>query len=169
MKAGPGTPASPLDTVAPPRFKANATGALVVDAQVGVDLERLAALHTRTEALHVIDESVSGLPAQAQREARRLFEQHLQYSQALTTAIGPGPEVPTLEDARQQLQVIKALRAQYFGDQAQALFGQEEALQQRLLDDAQEAMRTQSISIEEAIGQAQAKVARELGARPAGP
>lgn len=155
-------PTSPLDHVAAPVFKANARGGLLVDAQAGVDMERLNALYERDQALQKIAEATQGLPAQAQREARELQEQHAQYSRALSTAIGAPSESPTLDEARQQLKVLKDLRTQYFGERAEALFGQEEALQQRLLDDAAEAMRTQKLSLEEAIGQAQAKMSQEM-------
>ena len=155
-------PTSPLDHVAAPVFKANARGGLLVDSQAGVDMERLNALYERDQALQKIAEATQGLPAQAQREAREIYEQHAQYSLALSTAIGAPSESPTLDEARQQLKVLKDLRAQYFGERAEALFGQEEALQQRLLDDAAEAMRTQKLSLEEAIGQAQAKMSQEM-------
>ena len=155
-------PTSPLDHVAAPVFKANARGGLLVDSQAGVDMERLNALYERDQALQKIAEATQGLPAQAQREAREIYEQHAQYSLALSTAIGAPSESPTLDEARQQLKVLKDLRAQYFGERAEALFGQEEALQQRLLDDAAEAMRTQKLSLEEAVGQAQAKMSQEM-------
>lgn len=155
-------PTSPLDHVAPPVFKAHARGGLLVDPQAGVDMERLNALYERDQALQKIAEATQGLPPQAQREARELYEQHAQYSRALSHALGPPSESPTLDEARQQLKVLRDLRAQYFGERAEALFGLEEALQQRLLDDAAEAMRTQKLSLEEAVGQAQAKMSREM-------
>jgi len=155
-------PTSPLDHVAAPVFKANARGGLLMDSQAGVDMERLNALYERDQALEKIAEATQGLPPQAQREARELHEQHAQYSRALSTAIGAPSESPTLDEARQQLKVLKDLRAQYFGERAESLFGQEEALQQRLLDDAAEAMRTQKLSLEEAVGQAQAKMSQEM-------
>lgn len=161
-----GPPTSPLDHVAPPVFKANARGGLHIDAQAGVDIDRLTGLYGRDEALQKIAEAVQALPAQAQREARGLYAQYAQYNQALTTALGPTSDSPSLDEARQQLQTLKALRAQYFGEQADALFGQEEALQQRLLDDAAELMKTRKLSQEEAIGQAQARLGQELASKP---
>lgn len=161
-----GQPTSPLDHVAPPVFKANARGGLHIDAQAGVDIDRLTGLYGRDEALQKIAEAVQALPAQAQREARGLYAQYAQYNQALTTALGPTSDSPSLDEARQQLQTLRALRAQYFGDQADALFGQEEALQQRLLDDAAELMKTRKLSQDEAIGQAQARLGQELASKP---
>lgn len=161
-----GQPRSPLDHIAPPVFKANARGGLHIDAQAGVDIERLTGLYGRDEALQKITEATQTLPAQAQREARGLYEQYAQYNQALTTAIGATSDSPSLDEARQQLQTLKALRAQYFGERAEALFGQEEALQQRLLDDAAELMKTRKLSQDEAIGQAQARLGQEMASKP---
>ncbi len=163
--SGPGKSGlSPLANVAPPVFRLTPQGRLLVDEQARADIERVAALHGRDEALARLDEATQPLGEIARREARVLYEQWVRYEQALTTALASEPERPSIEDARRQLQLMQALRTQHFGEHAGALFGAEEALQQRLLDDAEEAMRTGGLSLEEAIGQAQARMAREAEA-----
>lgn len=174
-RSGEGPPAeaagrggSPLDQVAPPVFRLTPQGRLFLDGQTRADIERVALLHGRQEALARLDEATQALGEQARREVRALYERHVQYERALATALVNQPEQPTIDDARRQLQLMQELRAQHFGEQAAALFGAEEALQQRLLDDAQEAMRTGRMTLEEAVGAAQEKLARELasGATP---
>ncbi len=152
---------SPLANVAPPVFRLTPQGNLRVDEQTRADIERLAALHGRDDALARLDEATRALGEAARREARVLYEQWVQYEQALTNALASEPQQPSIADARRQLQLMQALRAQHFGERAEGLFGAEEALQQRLLDDAEETMRTKGLSLEEAIGQAQARLARE--------
>lgn len=160
--SGPGgAGVSPLANVAPPVFRLTPQGRLLVDEQARLDIERVAALHGREEALARLDEATRPLGEAARREARELYEQLVQYEQALTTALASEPGQPSIADARRQLQLMQSLRAQHFGERAANLFGAEEALQQRLLDDAEEAMRTSGLSLEEAIGQAQARLARD--------
>lgn len=167
--SGPGgVGGSPLANVAPPVFRLTPQGRLLVDEQARADIERVAALHGRDEALARLDEATRPLGEAARREARSLYEQLVQYEQALTTALASEPEHPGIADARRQLQLMQSLRAQHFGERAADLFGAEEALQQRLLDDAEEAMRTSGVSLEEAIGQAQARLSRD-GAGAAAP
>lgn len=152
---------SPLANVAPPVFRLTPQGRLLVDEQARVDIERVAALHGREEALARLDDATRPLGEAARREARELYEQLVQYEQSLATALASEPGQPSIADARRQLQLMQALRAQHFGERAANLFGAEEALQQRLLDDAEEAMRTHGLSLEEAIGQAQARLSRD--------
>jgi len=156
--------ASPLEQIAPPVFRLKPDGHLLLDAQTRTDIERVAALHGRDEALASLDEATGALGEAARREARALYEQHVQYERALATALANQPDQPTLADARQQLQLLKDLRAQYFGEQAADLYGAEEGLQQRLLDDAEAAMASQGMTLEQAIGLAQEKLAREAAA-----
>lgn len=154
---------SPLDDMAPAVFH-SAQGRLVVDAQARTDIDRVAALYARDEALSRLDAATKQLPPQAQRDARDLYQQFIQYNQALDAALPQSAQAQvTLDEARRQLQTLKDLRAQYFGaTKAEQMFGQEETMQKQLLDDAAEAMRTQSLPQALAIGQAQAKLARQL-------
>lgn len=163
--AGPGT-VSPLASVAPPVFKLTPQGRLQVDDQVRLDIERVAALHSRDEALARLDDASRALGEGARREVRVLYEQLVRYEQALATALASEPEQPTLADARRQLQTVKVLRAQHFGERADELFGAEEALQQRLLDDAERLMRSGELRLDEAIGQAQARLAQDGAGAP---
>lgn len=165
--SGPGgAEGSPLANVAPPVFRLTPQGRLLVDEQARIDIERVAALHGRDEALARLDEATRPLGEAARREARALYEQLVQYEQALTTALASEPEHPSIVDARRQLQLMQALRAQHFGERAGDLFGAEEALQQRLLDDAEATMRTSGLSLEEAIGRAQARLAGDGAPAP---
>lgn len=150
---------SPLDDVALPAFRTS-TGHVVVDAQARTDIERVVALHGREEALSKLDAATRSLSPLAQREVRDLYQQFTQYDQALATALPQtGGAQVTLDEARHQLQVLKDLRAQYFGSSnAERMFGLEESMQQQLLDDATEAMRTQNLPQAKAIEQAQAKL-----------
>lgn len=159
-QAAEASPASPLAGVAPPAFRATPQGRLVVDDQVRVDIERVAALHGRDEAMRRLDEATRPLGEGVRREVRALYEQFIRYEQALATALAAEPEQPTLSDARRQLQTVRTLRAAHFGERAEELFGVEEAMQQRLLDDAERFMRSERVSLEEAIGMAQASLAK---------
>lgn len=157
-----GSGRSPLEDVAPPVFRLTPQGQLMVDEQTRSDIERVASLHGRDEALARLDEATRSLGEAARRDVRALYEQLVRYEQALVTALaGESEHAPGIADARRQLQLMRELRAQHFGERAGDLFGAEEAMQQRLLDDAEEAMRTRGLSLEEAIGQAQARLGRE--------
>lgn len=161
---------SPLDDVALPAFGAS-NGHMVVDAQARTDIERVAALYGRDEALSKLDAATRSLSPLVQREVRDLYQQFTQYDQALATALPQtdGGDQVTLDEARRQLKVLKALRAQYFGSSnAERMFGLEESMQQQLLDDATEAMRTQNLPQAKAIEQAQAKLGQASGSADQG-
>lgn len=67
-----------------------------------------------------------------------------------------------LDDGHRRLLVLKALRGQYFWtEKAEQMFGQEESMQQMLLD-AGEAMQTQNMTQAQAIKLAQAKLSRQI-------
>lgn len=150
-----GKPASPLDTMILPTFRANSQGALVMDQQTRLDVERIHALFPRDEALIKLDRQSSGLPDQARRELRALYQQFSQYAQAVAQTYPPGLSNGTLEEATQQLKGLHDLRQQYFGpERAEALFGEEEKTSQELLM----LMRKQAdpkLSLEERAEQAQ--------------
>ena len=151
------TPASPLDSMILPTFRATSEGHLATDQQTRLDVERIYAMFPRDEARTKLDSQASHLPAQAQRELHNLFQQYAQYAQAVTQTFPPEQNTGALEDAERQFTGLKALRRQYFGeDGAQALFGEEEKTAQELLD----LMRKQSdpkLSMEEKAEQAQAE------------
>lgn len=153
----PTQPASPLDTMILPTFRATDKGTLVMDQQTRLDVERIHALFPRDEALAKLDSQSSGLPSQAQRDLKALYQQYSQYAQALAQTFPPGLSNGTLEEATQQLKGLHELRQQYFGAEgAETLFGEEEKTSQELL----ELMRKQAdpkLSLEEKAEQAQAE------------
>ena len=150
-------PASPLDTMTLPTFRATDKGALVMDQQTRQDVERFHALFPRDEALARLDIQASTLPAQAQRDLKALYQQYSQYAQAVAQAYPPGLSEGTLDEAAAQLKGLHDLRQQYFGAEgAEALFGQEEKTSQALL----ELMRKQTdpkLSLQEKAELAQAE------------
>ena len=150
-------PASPLDTMILPTFRATNKGTLVMDQQTRQDVERIHALFPRDEAQARLDIQSSALPAQAQRDLKALYQQYNQYAQAVAQTYPPGLSNGTLEEATQQLKGLHELRQQYFGAEgAEALFGEEEKTSQELL----ELMRKQpdpKLSLEEKAELAQAE------------
>lgn len=150
-------PASPLDSMTLPTFRADAKGALVTDAQTRVDIERIQAVYERDQAQAVLAQLTAGLPQQAQRQLHDLYQRHAQYSQAVAQALPPEHEgQPSMDEALQQLDVLHGLRDQYFGaEAAQAMFGDEEKTARELI----ELMRQQTdpkLSLEEKAERAQA-------------
>lgn len=148
-------------------------GRLVIDAQTRTELERMVALYPRNEGVDLIEAATQNWPMEAQREAKDLYQRYLQYDQALATSMPVGASGDgVLDEAHQQLKTLKELRARFFGDAAAPMFGQEEARQQRLLDDATAAMRSKGMSLDAAIEEAQARLAQDLassGYKPAAP
>lgn len=148
-------PASPLDTMILPTFRATAKGGLAIDQQTRLDVERIYALFPRDEAQAKLESQSSELPDQARRELKDLFQKYAQYAQAVTQTFPPEQNTGALDDAARQFNGLKDLRRQYFGEElAQTLFGEEEKTAQELL----ELMRKQSdtkLSLEEKAEQAQ--------------
>jgi hypothetical protein len=141
-------PFNPLDTTELPTFRATPQGKLVVDVQTRNDVERMVALFAQDNGLQRLALQSADLP-----ELRDLYQRYVQYSQAVTQSIPQGQG--TLDEATQQLKILHALRAQYFGaDQAEVMFGDEEATAEKLMD----IMRQQTdpkASLEERVIQAQ--------------
>jgi Proteobacterial lipase chaperone protein len=127
-------PFNPLDKVAPPTFRASAQGELVIDAQTRTDVERLLALYDRAQATSMLNALSEHLPAQARRELQMLYQQQIQYEQAVARSFPPQMEVDSPEKAVQQLDGLHDLRVQYFGaDHAEQLFGEEERTTREML------------------------------------
>ncbi len=157
-------PFNPLDTTELPTFRATPQGKLVIDVQTRNDVERMVALFADDHGQQRLALQSVDLPEQAQRELRDLYQRYLQYSQAVTQSIPQGQG--TLDEATQQLKILHALRAQYFGaDQAETMFGAEETTADKLI----ELMRQQTdpkASLEERVIQAQDILKKE---HPNGP
>jgi hypothetical protein len=157
-------PFNPLDTTELPTFRATPQGKLVIDVQTRNDVERMVALFADDNGPQRLALQSADLPEQAQRELRDLYQRYMQYSQAVTQSIPQGQG--TLDEAAQQLKILHDLRKQYFGnDQAETMFGEEEATAARLM----ELMRQQTdpkASLEERVIQAQDILKKE---HPNGP
>jgi hypothetical protein len=150
---------SALDSMVPPSFQV-ANGRLVVNPHARTEIERVTAVYSRDEALAKLGEVLKGMPPQAQREVRDLYEQYTQYNQALSQAIPlEQKEISTLEQAQSQLDAMKKLRAQFFGANAEAMFKEDEVLTQRILDFSADYMKAHpNATLQEATGYGQEKV-----------
>lgn len=151
---------SALEGMVPVSFKATKDGRLHIDAEARTEMERVTAVYSREEAPAKLAEAIGKLPVAAQREARDLYEQYTQYNQALSQAIPlEQKDISTLQQAREQFDSIKKLRAQFFGANAEAMFQNEEAMTQRILDHAAEYLKSHpNASLQEAAGYGQEKV-----------
>jgi hypothetical protein len=150
---------SALDSMVPPSFQV-ANGRLVVNPHARTEIERVTAVYSRDEAMAKLGEVLKDMPPQAQREVRDLYEQYTQYNQALNQAIPlEQKEISTLEQAQSQFETIKKLRAQFFGANADAMFKDDEALTQRILDFSADYMKAHpNASLQEATGYGQEKM-----------
>lgn len=125
---------NPLDSMVPPSFRANRQGELAMDPKTRVDVERVHALYPRDEALQKLEAFSEGLPEQARRELKDLFQQYAQYAQAVAQNYPPELTVGSLDEAAHQLTGLHTLRQQYFGvERAEALYGEEEETSRKLL------------------------------------
>lgn len=122
-------PVSPLASVRPPVFRADASGRLITDARTRGDLEQVYALHHGPQVLSTLDELSSHLPLQAQRELRDMYRRYVQYDTAVNQQMQARQtdDEPTVDSADQELQLLRELRRTYFGEElANSLFGEEE-------------------------------------------
>jgi hypothetical protein len=154
-----GKQTSALDSMVPPSFQV-ANGKLVFNPHARTEIERVTAVYSREEAMAKLGEVLKDMPPQAQREVRDLYEQYTQYNQALNQAIPlEQKEISTLEQAQSQFEAMKKLRAQFFGANAEAMFKEDEALTQRILDFSADYMKAHpNASLQEATGYGQEKV-----------
>lgn len=162
----PPSASNPLDNLTPPVFRANPTGDLVMDPQTRTDVERLHALNERDDALAKLEALSRNLPAQARRELRELYQQHVQYTQAVTRSFPPGVEVDSVDKVLQQFEGLHELRVQYFGaDRAEKLFGEEEQATREMLA-LMQAQKSANLSLGEQAAQAQATWSARRAAQP---
>jgi hypothetical protein len=126
---------SPLDTMTAPVFRANEQGDLIIDSQALADIERINAVYGRQEALDKLASYSQDLPPQARQELRNLSQRYDQYSQALTQAVPhtTSDDNPTIDDIAQQLHTLHELRQNYFGADANAMWGQEEEATEKMI------------------------------------
>jgi hypothetical protein len=156
---------SPLDTMQPPVCRADGQGHLAVDMQTKNDIERIYALYQGDEAQSKLTACAAGLPANAQRELKDLFQNYSQYAKAVAQAYPPADGETNIDDAKKQFKGIQNLRRQYFGeDTAKALFAQEEEITRDLLGRI-EANKDPKMSFEEKINKAQEDQNKSGGAQ----
>lgn len=116
-------------------FVADSQGLLLLDQRTRLKVEALVALNHGDDLAASLDEVVAGLPRPAVLRARELVQQYQAYAQALRQAIEPGVVPDSPAAALAQLDTLKRLREQHFGrDEAQRLYGEEEASSRRLLE-----------------------------------
>ncbi len=116
-------------------FVADSQGLLLLDQRTRLKVEALVALNHGDDLAASLDEVVAGLPRPAVLRARELVQQYQAYAQALRQAIEPGVVPGSPAAALAQLDTLKRLREQHFGrDEAQRLYGEEEASSRRLLE-----------------------------------
>jgi hypothetical protein len=137
-------------------FRVSDTGALVLDEQTRVNIERLVA-HTDAANLDSeISEQVENLPPIAAQQVRELIERFVHYQQAQRQIQPPDRTPATVDDAIQELHQLHALREAHFGvEVARHFYGQEEAIAREMI----ELMRLendQSLTPEEKLQRAQA-------------
>jgi hypothetical protein len=155
-----------LERAAPLRFKADDKGRLLADAQAGHDIERLAALSTRDQALAQLRRAGQSLPPAAQRELTDLFHHHEQYAAAVANTFVPGQVPADEQEALRQLDTLHRLRVEHFGEDAAAsLFGEEEAASRQLLA-LMRAQNDPALTLQQKAELAQAAWARKQGAAP---
>ncbi len=157
---------SPLDAVAPPEFKVDSQGALVLDSQTRDGIEQIMALHDRAQALARLAEATKALPASAQREAKDLYQRYVQYAQAVKQAFpAERQETMSLPQAEAQFSQLQALRETYLGDQARALWARDDAVTRKLFAYAADHLQQHpDASLIEATTVAQDRYAREAAA-----
>lgn len=116
-------------------FRLDAAGQLALDERTRLGVESLVAL-TAPEQMHdALEAHVKGLPPKAAAAARELVGRYESYVDAQKSSYPPGraPLVP--EEGLAELAGLQALRESYFGrEAAQRMFGEEDAVAQRLLE-----------------------------------
>lgn len=137
LSGAPASTQSPLDSVRPPQFRADAKGQLVVNEAFRTDLERVYGLHHGPDVLRKLEEFSAQLPDKAKQELRNQYHRYVQYDAALTQSMAAlhAQGEFTLETAERELSILHELRQTYFGQEsAEAMFSQEEAHSQELHD-----------------------------------
>ena len=116
-------------------FRIDAAGQLALDERTRLGLESLVALTAPEQMQDALEAHVKGLPPKAAAAARELVGRYEGYADAQKTSYPPGraPLVP--EEGLAELAGLQALRESYFGrEAAQRMFGEEDAVAQRLLE-----------------------------------
>lgn len=160
---------SPLDSVTPPACRTSSSGDLIVDPQTRDDVELVVSLYKTDKALAKLTEACKEASPQALREMKNLYQQFVQYSQAVTQTfpIEEQNEIPVDKLEAVLLKGLHDLRVQYFGaEKACAMYCEEEELTRRMLAIANDyKLRNPKASTEEAVGYAQGEISKQLAAQ----
>ncbi len=167
VRVGPG--AAPAAAAKGRVFELDAAGRLRLDERMRLKMENLVVLTPPERLDEALEQELAGLPAQAVAAARDLVARYQGYTTAekLASPEATAPLVP--EEGLAELARLRALRESHFGrETAQRLYGEEEAVTQRLL----ELMRDDPVPhapMEEKAMRAQARFdAERLAAKPGG-
>jgi Proteobacterial lipase chaperone protein len=116
------------------RFESDAAGRLVLDERTRLAAEALVALTPADQLADALEAELPGLPPEALATARELVQRFEAYQEAQHQAFPPGQAPLVPQEGLAEFAAISALRVSYFGrEQAQQLFGAEEAVTRRLL------------------------------------
>lgn len=133
-------PARPLALPAPPAasarvFAADAEGRLVVDQRTRLALEAQVAQPPEEQAAARVEPELRLLPPAAAADARDLLRRYIAYAEVVRVRF-PRPLAPlSAEQQLAELSALSSLRIAHFGaDDARRMFGDEEALSRRLLE-----------------------------------
>lgn len=116
-------------------FAVDDEGRLVVDERTRLALAAQLALNPPDQVAALADAEARRLPPAAAADARDLVQRYCAYEEALAKRL-PGPLSPQgADDHLAELSALSSLRIAYFGaDLARRMFGAEEALSRRLLE-----------------------------------
>jgi hypothetical protein len=136
----------------------------VLDERTRLAVEALVALTPADQLAAALEAELQGLAPEALAAARDLVQRYEAYQDAQRQAFPPGEAPLAPQEGLTELAALSALRVSYFGrEQAEQLFGAEEAVTRRLLtlmrDDA-----SPRVSMEELAMRAQVRFDLERGA-----
>lgn len=122
-----------IGTVKP--FRADASGALTLDADTVVTLEQLVAFSTPEQFGALAREAAAGLPPALQAQALDLAQRFERYQEAVRQRIQSAQAPSTVDEMARDLQALQVMRHDHFGAQAALqLFGDQEAVTARLIE-----------------------------------
>lgn len=116
-------------------FRADASGALTLDADTVVTLEQLVAFSTPEQFGALAREAAASLPPALQAQALDLAQRFERYQEAVRQRIQSAQAPTTVDEMARDLQALQVMRHDHFGAQAALqLFGDQEAVTARLIE-----------------------------------
>ena len=116
-------------------FRVDTTGALVLDEQTRLNIEKLVASADPNDLYAETREQTENLPPAAARLAEELVNKFIFYQQAQRQIHPPDIAPSTEDDAVRQLEELHALRETHFGpDVARRFYGQEEVIAREMIE-----------------------------------